>query len=225
LSLNRPLVTTTTADFDGMSLRKRKCKLDHEDDNNEPGMTYSSVNCHRVLAIKLAIKKCGCRLWFTGSGYNTTKICDFFGSVCFKNFVRNGTNYKDLVKCPMSCTSVKYTASISNQMDAAHFKKSKSVFSLNYLLRSNVMSVISQDWAHLKVEDDYNQERYKHLSLIKINFDDPQVIVVTKDAKVTFADKLGNIGGTLGIFLGLSVIGLVDYFIHSFKIIVNYFKV
>ena len=34
-----------------------------------------------------------------------------------------------------------------------------------------------------------------------------------KDAKVTFADMLENIGGTLGVFIGLSFVGLLDFFI------------
>ena len=36
---------------------------------------------------------------------------------------------------------------------------------------------------------------------------------MTKDAKVTFADKLGNIGGTFGVFLGLSFVGVLDFLI------------
>jgi hypothetical protein len=224
-SLNRPLVTATTVDFNGMSFTKRKCTLDPRGDNIELGMVYSSINCHRELAVKLAIEKCGCRLWFTGSGYNLTKICNYFGSVCFKTFVQNGTNYKDIVKCPMECKSVMYTAGISNQKDSSHFKKSKEIIPLMNYLDSNVVhSVISQDWVQLKVEDDYYQERYKHLSIVHINFDSPQVAVVTKDAKVSFADKLGNIGGTFGIFLGLSVMGLVDSFIHAYKTILKFFK-
>jgi hypothetical protein len=95
---------------------------------------------------------------------------------------------------------------------------------MNYLDSNVVHSVISQDWVQLKVEDDYYQERYKHLSIVHINFDSPQVAVVTKDAKVSFADKLGNIGGTFGIFLGLSVMGLVDSFIHAYKTILKFFK-
>ena len=37
--------------------------------------------------------------------------------------------------------------------------------------------------------------------------------MIMKDAKVTFADMLGNIGGTLGVFIGLSFVGLLDFFI------------
>ena len=51
-------------------------------------------------------------------------------------------------------------------------------------------------------------------SLVQINFEDPEVTVITKDAKVTFADQLGSIGGTFGIFLGLSFLGLFEMLIE-----------
>ena len=45
------------------------------------------------------------------------------------------------------------------------------------------------------------------------NFIHKETTVIMKDAKVTFADMLGNIGGTLGVFIGLSFVGLLDFFI------------
>ena len=47
-------------------------------------------------------------------------------------------------------------------------------------------------------------------SLVKINFGNPRATVITQDAKVTFADMVGSIGGTFGVFLGISFVSLVD---------------
>ena len=33
------------------------------------------------------------------------------------------------------------------------------------------------------------------------------------NARVTFADMLGTIGGTFGVFIGLSFLGILDFFI------------
>ena len=51
----------------------------------------------------------------------------------------------------------------------------------------------------------------KRTSLIRINFEDSEVLTVTKDAKITIPDMIGNIGGTLGVFIGFSFLGLLDY--------------
>ena len=59
------------------------------------------------------------------------------------------------------------------------------------------------------------------MSLIHINFEEYNVLTVTKDAKITTPDIVGNVGGTLGIFLGFSCLGLLDILIE----LVNYYKV
>ena len=49
--------------------------------------------------------------------------------------------------------------------------------------------------------------------MVYVNFIHKETTVIMKDAKVTFADMLGNIGGILGVFIGLSFVGLLDFFI------------
>ena len=41
--------------------------------------------------------------------------------------------------------------------------------------------------------------------------------VITKDAKVTLPDMVSNIGGTIGIFLGLSALSVLDLLISWFR--------
>ena len=41
-------------------------------------------------------------------------------------------------------------------------------------------------------------------SLVHVNFIRNQATVTLKDARVTFADMIGTIGGTFGVFIGLS---------------------
>ena len=50
-------------------------------------------------------------------------------------------------------------------------------------------------------------------SLVHVNFIKPEANLITKDAKVTFPDMLGTIGGTFGVFLGLSFVGILDFLI------------
>ena len=61
----------------------------------------------------------------------------------------------------------------------------------------------------------YDKQSYlrrlsKGFSLVQIFFRTPQKTVITKDAKVTETDMVSNIGGTIGIFLGLSTISVLD---------------
>ena len=60
----------------------------------------------------------------------------------------------------------------------------------------------------------YLKRNMKQFSLIRVYYGSPQETVITKDAKVTVPDMISNIGGTLGIFLGLSTISLLDRIIE-----------
>ena len=61
------------------------------------------------------------------------------------------------------------------------------------------------------------KEKLKRTSMIHINFDKKKFSTVTKDAKITIPDMIGNIGGTLGVFIGFSFLGLLDMMVEFFK--------
>jgi hypothetical protein len=42
--------------------------------------------------------------------------------------------------------------------------------------------------------ESYLEYRWSMISIVRVNFEGPEVTVITKDAKATFSDKLGNIG-------------------------------
>ena len=58
-------------------------------------------------------------------------------------------------------------------------------------------------------------------SIIHINFADPYPTIITKDVRATFSDMLGIIGGTFGVFLGLSFVGILDFFISVWNYVNN----
>ena len=59
----------------------------------------------------------------------------------------------------------------------------------------------------------HGRQAIRQVGFVEVNFDHQLATVTLKDAKVTFADMLGSIGGTLGVFIGLSLVGLLDFFI------------
>ena len=69
----------------------------------------------------------------------------------------------------------------------------------------------------LNSENEFLTPKLERMSLIHINFEESQVLAVTKDAKVTLPDMVGNIGGTLGVFIGFSFLGLLDVSIRCLQ--------
>ena len=67
------------------------------------------------------------------------------------------------------------------------------------------------------LKNGYIMKSAESYSLVKIFFDSPQMTVISKDAKVTIPDMISNIGGTIGIFLGMSTISVLDLLIEMIQ--------
>ena len=65
--------------------------------------------------------------------------------------------------------------------------------------------------------EDYVKLSSESYSIVHIFLDKPELTVINKDAKVTLPDMISNIGGTVGIFLGLSALSILDLLISCIQ--------
>ena len=65
------------------------------------------------------------------------------------------------------------------------------------------------------------ERKLKRTAMIHINFDEKKFWTVTKDARITIPDMIGNIGGTLGVFIGFSFLGLLDTMVEFFQYLIR----
>jgi hypothetical protein len=196
-----------------MKIKDRKCR--HKNDppiKTIYGDSTSDVSCLLSKNILNGINKCGCYPWYLlHLNDDNGTICEAFGMACYKNIVTNVQQDKEfMAECRPPCNSIKYLTYLNSQRDSNARSKVDP-------LRQNIYQYFMDDTIkileHLHVNETletYEEFRWSRLSIINVNFQDPMATVVIKDAKVTFADMLGTIGGTFSIFLGLSIVGLVD---------------
>ena len=57
-----------------------------------------------------------------------------------------------------------------------------------------------------------------------IEIAEPTVTNVQRDVKVTFVDQIGTIGGTLGLFCGLSIVSMVEFAYWIYKTVIDHFS-
>ena len=62
------------------------------------------------------------------------------------------------------------------------------------------------------------------LRFIKIQFKTPTLFLVTKERAVTFVNILGEIGGTMGLLTGFSIITAVEIVYFTSKIMIQLLK-
>ena len=198
----------TTDDFEKMSEEKKKCQSNQQ---------YNSRHtCILSQSIEFSSQKCDCLPWYIletkmYENWNRT-VCKQTSAICFEqNFgdYVNGQEVKEI--CKADCSFTKYAVNIEKEQMDTYFENSTFYAKfgdkwLNYISNGNPQALAMAK----AYESDPDFKMLTATSLVQINFEDPEVTVITKDAKVTFADQLGSIGGTFGIFLGLSFLGLFE---------------
>ena len=213
----------STENFDEMSFEKRNCLLKGEKEN------YTRIDCLVNLIHEFATKQCNCkpRLLKLSLDY---PFCNMNGSKCFREAIIQGEKEIDETNCPYMCESKKYKLS--------RFKSNRNSF---FDFGGNFIDFMNHNPTNIMLNgfssvlelpgtiDDVDYSAYikassNGYSLIQIFFDYTQpATIITKDAKVTLADMVSNIGGTIGIFLGLSTISILDLIMDCIKNVKKHF--
>ena len=201
-------VIESTEDFDAMNFESRLC-------NEHDG----KVNCLMHQLNELAKYVCGCQPWYTFEVGG--QQCDAIGTLCYEKAILNGTMDMDLKEqCHESCKIVKYSSLIlqeNSNMDTIINLESYGDDFNNYFTKTErLLHYMGNPWTGITpwTQREFVEPRLQRSSLIHINFEESEVWTVTKDAKITLPDMIGNVGGTLGVFIGFSFLGLLDTFIE-----------
>ena len=106
-----------------LDMKHRGCRFTEETDDLTSIKSYSKVNCFFDCKMNEAEKLCGCRPWDypTSSNNNDSlttdkiKICDFYGSSCFNNFLQQNKKSDCQKKCTPNCDQISYSISIDKE--------------------------------------------------------------------------------------------------------------
>ena len=217
----------STKNFEAMPQEKRKCKLSSLDKK------YSRVNCAVDIIHETAMEQCGCvpRIMKPQS----RPICDLNGAMCFRNVTKIMKDNFNQSLCLLECNTISYDADkrVEDYLDIWKYGQEYS----DYLWRNPIGKMIN-DFDHdldyyihnmsaveaLQLDNLDVEDSGKRYSIVHVYFEQPMKNVVTQDAKITLAGMVSNIGGTLGIFLGLSMVTLFDECFQIFKYIRDFFR-
>ena len=204
LKISATAINSTEA-FDAMDFNSRLCN---------DGIENGEFNCISDNIIGRAIRNCGCQPWYLS--YPKIETCDTLGMICYDKSFANGTKDVNLKEsCYESCKNVKYSLillenspidkTLNIDLYGEEFK--------NYLIKPERL----YPYLNIYNEEQILEKRLKRMSIIHVNFEKSKVWTVTKDAKISLPDMVGNIGGTLGVFIGFSFLGLLDTLIEGMQ--------
>ena len=160
---------------------------------------------------KLGIIKCHCIPWYMHYLNVSAKVCILHEFTCFEDIVSNVTLQKSILNRILpNCNFIKYTSFI--------LKEEK------FIPEKFDYEEIKADGLGTFTEGIYDYHKHPYRTIVQINFASPHATLITQDAKVTFSDQLGTIGGTFGVFIGASFVTLLDKIIEFMNSVYNKMK-
>ena len=165
--------------------------------------TYSRAICEVDCLLQLQLEQCGCVSdEFVESILNTTRVCNTTEMQCVFQVSNSPT---DCHSCPKECESTDYTVSTSRLG-----------------IGSNLMyKLATQGLPSWKGKRDSDIESYIHKNIVgfRVGFKSHTVETRTHIESVPWYDRLSMLGGTMGLFLGFSVMTVFEFIFFLFDYI------
>ena len=234
-----PSGQTVSEDFKSMNYEDRNCLLSNELPENSTLKKYSKQNCKYECRINIAKEKCDCIPWdFPVKTTNDTIECDVFGRTCFLNAIKYATTGANVChQCKDDCEFMEYhkTKVTEKKTDTIYFAKwpkylreyfmdvNGTIEPLTWFeeLRDSLDQMEGKEKSSMRPKKGpYFRSRLDQTITIHVNFASQRVEMNVIGTRYTFSDKLGKLGGTMG--LGAQITGAT--FFATIHLVVLLFK-
>ena len=212
-----PSQTITSHDTVHLPKETRGCQFQHENADLTIFKVYTEANCIFECKLNIAHDNCHCMPWDFPHFNNSVATCDRFGGLCFKHFMEYADTMRQC-KCHPDCTITTYIYSIDSiKIDGDSICSNKEVReALFYGVGDDgtKKSKLAKDEYQMpprfirryeeiitgKVEKDDAIikaaciQRMKNVAIANFQIENKKLIRIKRTQRVTFADKLSNIG-------------------------------
>ena len=236
----KPTEYSATDNFKDLSIKQRKCRFSHEhpDPENSLFKYYSQSTCSFECKLRQAYEFTKCTPWFYWAE-DWQELCDGQKTMDFVaefSFAPSDSCdcLEDCESVSYNIEQSNYWLEPKEQCKRkplGYFGKFEPYFDVNNRIRQtlgfDVFWYFNQMEAgtplplkeylltpDLVVPSAYERrcdEQLRHeFGVVSVIIDNPYITEINSDQRVSFADKLGIAGGTVGLFSGLSLISVVE---------------
>ncbi|CAO1385548.1 unnamed protein product [Diamesa serratosioi] len=170
--------------------KQRQCIFENEANLSYYNI-YSRKNCEMECVSLLIEADCDCVLYYMPRQFNGSKICNRQKATCYEKvlFSIGSTFSQDKTcSCLPACYEINYGRELSSaKLGTGAFQTAENIFAFR--------------------DENYVRD---NLAIIHIYFVDNAFGGFTKSELIGFTEFLSNTGGLLGLFMGFSVISLIE---------------
>lgn len=164
--------------------------------------SYSKKNCQMECQARLLNDSCGCVMYFMPRASENTEICDRSDFACYEKVklkIDSSNDDEYSCECLPGCTEINYKISISTAQ----------IGNGSYEINDHGLSLMKSEYVK------------ENIALVHFFITQSAYRSFTKEELMGFTDFLSNTGGLLGLFMGFSVISLIEilYFLTLYPFI------
>lgn len=177
---------------------------------------YRQSDCYDAFYISEIYKKCNCEPIFNSFDVEFNKSCKTFEKLECMGKVSleiQSSDLKNEIKssCPLECDSVSFRVSKSeNRYPSESYG--------NFLLKNDRLKSLFENRSNFSSE-----ELGKNILAANLYYEYLKQTEISQKASITWDGLVGIIGGTLGLFLGISVLSFAEFIDLFFQIIFKKF--
>ena len=223
-------VVNTTNEFESFDVNDRNCKLPHETDGFHLLQNYTKDGCEFECALNFALNVCKCLPWYYPNNFTGAPMCDLFGAKCFDMIMSDEQHYKKCPeKCLENCKGVSYVAfptseqinlvdvcnqpilkDLIRQLQAQY----RHITMFEHMTMQGKQNLFDDEWTNEFCQDYFR----KYISIVSVETPTNTAVKSKRVQRTTFFDKLATVGGTLGLFSGLSILSMVEIICFCLKV-------
>ena len=185
---------------------------------------YSRKGCEIECAARKAISICKCLPWYYPNDYDKWPMCDMFGAYCFELIMGDDAYYKKCSgQCIADCKETEFILFSSRtpldlntvcgfgNFHQKHFQDNfkKHFAFLNYrtLIENGSIPDLATSLANDSLCKSYVQN---YVAFVSVQGGMTRIILTHRERRIFFYDQLGIIGGTMGLFVGMSFMSMFE---------------
>jgi hypothetical protein len=174
---------------------------------------YAQSDCYYLCSHLFALEESNCKCDSNLDNFNIDCATKYYNKIetnttlCIKDYLKkfriNDQNSKCSEYCPLECDTWKYTLNTYSEQLPVNGKIGNKSSSLNSLEK-------------FKQYEDVN----RHFFGIRVHYNDLKYTFINQEIKIHTFNLISNIGGILGLFLGISFLSFIEIFEIFYEIFI-----